>query len=89
MARALTHLILTLFLILHIAQLVPWAVADDAGILHNRHHGSRPAMVLPLYLSAPNLYTPALDPRRLLHGSESKRHPNARMRLHDDLLLNG
>ncbi|CAJ2635308.1 unnamed protein product [Trifolium pratense] len=46
-------------------------------------------MVLPLFLTAPNSSTSALDPRRQLHGSESKRHPNARMRLHDDLLING
>lgn len=46
-------------------------------------------MILPLYLTTPNSSTSALDPRRQLHGSESKRHPNARMRLHDDLLLNG
>ncbi|MED6196675.1 hypothetical protein PIB30_049606 [Stylosanthes scabra] len=46
-------------------------------------------MVLPLYLSLPNSSTSALDPRRQLQGSESQHHPNARMRLHDDLLLNG
>ncbi|KAL2333474.1 hypothetical protein Fmac_014687 [Flemingia macrophylla] len=85
MARALTHLIFTtLSLIFHLV-----AVAADSELLRNRDHGSRPAMVLPLYLSTPNSSTSALDPRRQLHGSESKRHPNARMRLHDDLLLNG
>ncbi|XP_027192201.1 aspartic proteinase 36-like isoform X2 [Cicer arietinum] len=85
MARTFTHLIL----ILHIAILVPSSIAADTSFLRNRHHGSRPTMVLPLYLTAPNSSTSALDPRRQLHGSESKRHPNARMRLHDDLLLNG
>ncbi|XP_061342538.1 aspartic proteinase 36-like [Gastrolobium bilobum] len=89
MARASIHLISTLSLILHLAQLGPCVVASDAALLRNRHHASRPAMVLPLYLSAPNSSTSALDPRRQLQGSESKRHPNARMRLHDDLLLNG
>ncbi|KAG5057523.1 hypothetical protein AAZX31_05G094400 [Glycine max] len=82
MARELTHhLSLILFLIA--------TVAGDTALLRNRHHGSRPSMLLPLYLSAPNSSTSALDPRRQLTGSESKRHPNARMRLHDDLLLNG
>ncbi|XP_027346186.1 aspartic proteinase CDR1-like [Abrus precatorius] len=84
MARVPTHVIGTLSLILHLI-----AVAGDTVLLHNPHHASRPAMVLPLYLSAPNSSTSALDPRRQLHGSESKRHPNARMSLHDDLLLNG
>lgn len=79
MARPLTHLIL--ILILHITH----TIAGDTAFLRNRHH----AMILPLYLTTPNSSTSALDPRRQLHGSESKRHPNARMRLHDDLLLNG
>jgi len=79
MARPLTHLIL--ILILHITQ----TIAVDTAFLRNRHH----AMILPLYLTTPNSSTSPLDPRRQLHGSESKRHPNARMRLHDDLLLNG
>ncbi|KAK7263218.1 hypothetical protein RJT34_30805 [Clitoria ternatea] len=86
MARAPTHLFIT------ILSLIPLHVIADAGdtaLLRNRDHGSRPAMILPLYLSTPNLSTSALDPRRQLHGSESKRHPNARMRLHDDLLING
>ncbi|CAJ1971168.1 unnamed protein product [Sphenostylis stenocarpa] len=86
MAWALTHLILITFITLLIfLQLI----AGNSTLLCNRRHGSRPAMVLPLYLSAPNSTTSALDPRRQLYGSESKRHPNARMRLHDDLLLNG
>ncbi|PNY04746.1 aspartic proteinase-like protein 2-like [Trifolium pratense] len=85
--RTFTHLIL--ILILHIALLAPSPIAGDTAFLPNRHHGSRPAMVLPLFLTAPNSSTSALDPRRQLHGSESKRHPNARMRLHDDLLING
>ncbi|KAL5064038.1 hypothetical protein RYX36_025775 [Vicia faba] len=85
MARTFTLVIL----FLHTLHLVPSTIATDAEFLRNRHHDSRPAMVLPLFLTAPNSSTSALDPRRQLHGSESKRHPNARMRLHDDLLLNG
>jgi len=86
MARAFTHRILITFITL---SLFLQLIAGDPALLRNRHHGARPAMLLPLYLSAPNATTSALDPRRQLYGSESKRHPNARMRLHDDLLLNG
>lgn len=52
---------------------------SPARLLHSL---SVPAMVLPLYHSTPNL-------RRHLQGSESARHPNARMSLYDDLLRNG
>ncbi|CAK8562494.1 unnamed protein product [Lathyrus sativus] len=85
MARTFTLLIL----FLHTLHLVPSTIAVDAELLRNRNHDSRPAMVLPLFLTSPNSSTSALDPRRQLHGSEAKRHPNARMRLHDDLLING
>ncbi|WVZ24459.1 hypothetical protein V8G54_003003 [Vigna mungo] len=86
MARAFTHFILIMFITFSpFLQLI----AGDSAFLRNRHNGARTAMVLPLYLSSPNSTTSALDPRRQLYGSESKRHPNARMRLHDDLLLNG
>ncbi|OIW09673.1 hypothetical protein TanjilG_11060 [Lupinus angustifolius] len=89
MARA-SFSSLIIFLILHLTITTVAGDPDDVALLRNRHHGSGPAMILPLYLSAaPNSSTSALDPRRQLSGSESKRHPNARMRLHDDLLLNG
>ncbi|ESW27860.1 hypothetical protein PHAVU_003G238400 [Phaseolus vulgaris] len=86
MARAFTHLVLITFITL---SLFLQLIAGDSALLRNRYPGARPAMVLPLYLSSPNSTSSALDPRRQLYGSESKRHPNARMRLHDDLLLNG
>lgn len=46
----------------------------------------RRPMILPLHLSSPNArqYGRALDGRRL-----QRSEPNARMRLHDDLLANG
>ncbi|KAL6993811.1 hypothetical protein U1Q18_011925 [Sarracenia purpurea var. burkii] len=55
--------------------------------------GNHHTLFLPLFLSSPsssrNSYTPAGgNPLRHLQGSDP-RHPNARMRLHDDLLLNG
>ncbi|MED6162298.1 hypothetical protein PIB30_069068 [Stylosanthes scabra] len=92
MVQAHTHLLLLLLLITTtttIFSLAPSAVSGDASLLCNSHHSPHTAMVLPLYLSPPNSSTSALDPRRQLQGSESQRHPNARMRLHDDLLLNG
>ncbi|XLR50388.1 hypothetical protein HN51_001067 [Arachis hypogaea] len=87
MARAQTHLLL--LITTTIFSLAPCCVAGDPLLLRNSHRSSHTAMVLPLYLSPPNSSTSALDPRRQLQGSESQRHPNARMRLHDDLLLNG
>ncbi|XP_057964422.1 aspartic proteinase 36-like [Malania oleifera] len=51
--------------------------------------GLRPAMVLPLFLSSPN-YSNTIPSRRHLQRSEPQAaRPNARMRLYDDLLLNG
>ncbi|XP_050206707.1 aspartic proteinase 36-like [Mercurialis annua] len=53
--------------------------------------GGKPAMVLPLFLSRPNLTKTTSDSLMLrrLQGSKTKKLPNARMRLYDDLLLNG
>ena len=56
-------------------------------LLRPPHAHSRPAFLFPLHLSSPNSSTSS-NPRRLLQRSGSKK-PNARMRLHDDLLLNG
>ncbi|KAK4262362.1 hypothetical protein QN277_027932 [Acacia crassicarpa] len=87
--------IFTFSLILCLAQFGPWIVVGVSGdpidILHFRmlHEGVRPAMVLPLYLSVSNSSASAFDSRRQLQGSEAQHHPNAHMRLHDDLLLNG
>ncbi|KAK4790964.1 hypothetical protein SAY86_031377 [Trapa natans] len=60
---------------------------STTGLLSPPHHGARPPMVLPLFLSPPNSSRASTDSRRRhLQGSEK---PNARMSLHDDLLLNG
>lgn len=50
---------------------------------------SRPAMILPLHLTPPDSSISSFNPRRQLQRSESQHHPNARMRLYDDLLVNG
>jgi len=51
---------------------------------------SRSAMILPLFLSPPNPCTKFSSTRRLLQRSNANNAlPNARMRLHDDLLING
>ncbi|XP_057449579.1 aspartic proteinase 36-like [Lotus japonicus] len=47
------------------------------------------AMILPLHFSVPDSSISPVNPRRQLQRSESERHPNAHMRLYDDLLLNG
>ncbi|KAK4789755.1 hypothetical protein SAY86_017059 [Trapa natans] len=57
------------------------------GLLSPPHRGARPPMVLPLILSPPNSSRASpYSRRRHLQGSVK---PNARMSLHDDLLLNG
>ncbi|KAJ6304781.1 hypothetical protein OIU76_002108 [Salix suchowensis] len=50
---------------------------------------SRSAMILPLFLSPPNPCTKFSSTRRLLQRSNANALPNAHMRLHDDLLING
>lgn len=52
-------------------------------------NSSRPAMILPLHLTSPDSSISSFNPRRQLQRSESQHHPNARMRLYDDLLING
>ncbi|KAF7809890.1 aspartic proteinase-like protein 2 [Senna tora] len=90
-----TQLIPAISLFLYLSLFGPriaLAVSSDAGdvlLFQNRHQGSRPAMVLPLYRSAPDSSVATINPHRKLQRSESQRHPNARMRLYDDLLLNG
>lgn len=56
-------------------------------ILRSPNTHSRPAFILPLHHSAPNSSrcSPS-NPHRYLQRSD---RPNARMSLHDDLLLNG
>ncbi|XVF15475.1 hypothetical protein REPUB_Repub09cG0156700 [Reevesia pubescens] len=55
------------------------------------HHGARPAMILPLFPSPKNYSSRTFSnsPRHLLRSDSHSSHPNARMRLYDDLLLNG
>lgn len=91
MASLWTQLISTVSLILSLARWV--AVSGDSGnvlLFPSRHHeGSRPAMILPLHHSVPESSLSHFNPRRHLQGSQSEHHPNARMRLYDDLLRNG
>lgn len=91
MASLWTQLISTVSLILSLARWV--AVSGDSGnvlLFPSRHHeGSRPAMILPLHHSVPESSLSHFNPRRHLQGSQSEHHPNARMRLFDDLLRNG
>ncbi|CAM8901010.1 unnamed protein product [Rhodiola kirilowii] len=65
--------------------------ALETNLLKPRTANSRSAMILPLFLSHRNSSaTPNRNHhRRGLQGSETLIHPNARMRLYDDLLLNG
>ncbi|BAU00260.1 hypothetical protein LR48_Vigan06g028800 [Vigna angularis] len=88
MALQRTQLISVVFLILSLAQWV--VVSGDYGkVLLLPNEGSRTAMILPLQHSVPDSYVSDFSPRRQLQRSLSQRHPNARMRLHDDLLRNG
>ncbi|KAJ7952793.1 Aspartic proteinase-like protein 2 [Quillaja saponaria] len=98
MARASIQFISTIFLIICptiLTQFGPYVAlgfsSDPRSLVLHRpvYQGARPAMILPLYLSAPNSSTVASSPRRHLQRSEYKHHPNARMGLYDDLLLNG
>uniref|UniRef100_A0A6N2LPC6 Peptidase A1 domain-containing protein n=2 Tax=Salix viminalis TaxID=40686 RepID=A0A6N2LPC6_SALVM len=50
---------------------------------------SRSAMILPLFLSPPSPCTKFSNTRHLLQRSNANALPNAHMRLHDDLLING
>ncbi|XP_031267136.1 aspartic proteinase-like protein 2 [Pistacia vera] len=85
MAWAPTLILTPMFLFLYLLQSHP--AASTATLLHG---GSHPAMVLPLYHSPPNIFTSSFsNSRRHLQRSTSNSHPSARMRLHDDLLLNG
>lgn len=53
--------------------------------------GSRRPMVFPLFLSRSNASSPRSVSihHRKLHKADSKSQPHSRMRLYDDLLLNG
>lgn len=59
-------------------------------LLRPPHHGARPSMILPLFPSYKDPSSSFQYTRRHLLRSDSKSsNPNARMRLYDDLLLNG
>ncbi|KAL2668840.1 hypothetical protein AAZV13_01G151800 [Glycine max] len=91
MASLWTQLISMASLLLSLARWVP--VSGDSSnvlLLPSPHHeGSRPAMILPLHHSVPDSSFSHFNPRRQLKESDSEHHPNARMRLYDDLLRNG
>ncbi|GMI67243.1 hypothetical protein like AT5G43100 [Hibiscus trionum] len=54
------------------------------------YHGAPSAVILPLYPSPKNSSrTFSNSPRHLLGSDSNSSHPNARMRLYDDLVLNG
>ncbi|KAI4327389.1 hypothetical protein L6164_019858 [Bauhinia variegata] len=95
MARESTQLLSVISLILYLVQFGP-RITDGVSadsynnlIYQNLQHGVRPAMILPLYLSALNSSTTSFKSRRHLRGSDSRRPPNAHMGLYDDLLVNG
>ncbi|XP_031388663.1 aspartic proteinase-like protein 2 isoform X1 [Punica granatum] len=86
MARALSPIQATVFLLLCYSSAVQFGLSTN-GLLAPPHNGARPPMVLPLFPSPPNSSRASPDSRRRhLQGSDK---PNARMSLHDDLLLNG
>ncbi|TKY70624.1 Aspartic proteinase nepenthesin-2 [Spatholobus suberectus] len=89
MASAWTQLISIMSLILSLRWLPVSGDSSNALLLQSHREGSRPAMILPLHRSAPDSSISDFNPRRQLQRSQSQRHPNARMGLHDDLLRNG
>ncbi|XP_022741477.1 aspartic proteinase-like protein 2 isoform X2 [Durio zibethinus] len=91
MARALVDLAVAtvaFFLLFLLSQSNP--STSPPLLLPPPHHGARPAMILPLFPSPKNSSrTFSNSPRHLLRSDSHSSHPNARMRLYDDLLLNG
>lgn len=57
-------------------------------LLRSSHPHALPAYIFPLHRSSPNSSSIS-NTHRHLQRSDSSRRPNARMRLYDDLLLNG
>ncbi|KAL5753082.1 hypothetical protein ACOSP7_023253 [Xanthoceras sorbifolium] len=91
MARASILSLAAIFVFMyhiHLSPAISLAPPSSSAFLHG-DGGTRPAMVLPLYLSPPNISRSVSNSRRHLQRSDSISHPNARMRLYDDLLLNG
>ncbi|XP_015901624.1 aspartic proteinase CDR1 [Ziziphus jujuba] len=103
MARALSQLtpisMVIVIIIFLIQQQLAYAsdnLSSPLIILRPPHSQARPAFVLPLHRSssAPNSSSSSSsssssNPHRFLQRSGSPSRPNARMRLYDDLLLNG
>ncbi|GKU98883.1 hypothetical protein SLEP1_g11818 [Rubroshorea leprosula] len=93
MARALAQLSITTsattVLLFVLLSLVRSNLSTSPLLLPPPHAGARPAMVLPLFHAPKNSSRSLFNSRRHLQRSESHSRPNARMRLYDDLLLNG
>ncbi|KAG7531476.1 Xylanase inhibitor N-terminal [Arabidopsis suecica] len=70
---------------------LPYSITAGENILHQSPAvRSRRPMVFPLFLSQPNSSSRSMSiPHRKLHKSDSKSLPHSRMRLYDDLLING
>ncbi|KAK6258604.1 hypothetical protein SCA6_013078, partial [Theobroma cacao] len=91
MARALVYITVasvTFFLLFLLSRSNP--STSTPLLLPPPHHGARPAMILPLFPFPKNSSRTFSHSRRhLLRSDSHSSHPNARMRLYDDLLLNG
>ncbi|CAH8269278.1 unnamed protein product [Arabidopsis lyrata] len=70
---------------------LPYSITAGENNLHQSPAArSRRPMVFPLFLSQPNSSSRSISiPHRKLHKSDSKSLPHSRMRLYDDLLING
>ncbi|XP_019444898.1 PREDICTED: aspartic proteinase nepenthesin-1-like [Lupinus angustifolius] len=79
----------SVIILLYLAQLAVSGDPNDFLLFRSGEEGSLAAMILPLHLSSPNSSISSFNPRRRIQRSDSKLHPNARMRLYDDLFRNG
>ncbi|MBA0551735.1 hypothetical protein Golob_022604, partial [Gossypium lobatum] len=93
MERALVNLTaatVAFSLLFLLSQSNPPTSPPPSLLLPPPHRGARPSMILPLFPSPKNPSSSFQNTRRHLLKSDSKSsNPNARMRLYDDLLLNG
>ncbi|KAL4360483.1 hypothetical protein GQ457_04G035060 [Hibiscus cannabinus] len=77
------------FLFFVLSQSNPYTSSSPL-LLPPPYHGAPSAVILPLYPSPWNSSrTFSNSPRHLLRSDSHSSHPNARMRLYDDLVLNG
>ncbi|KAK8710893.1 hypothetical protein V6N13_146202 [Hibiscus sabdariffa] len=92
MARALANIAVGTvgcFLLFVLSQSDP-STPSSPLLLPPPYHGAPSALILPLYPSPKiSSRTFSNSPRRLLRSDSHSSHPNARMRLYDDLVLNG